>query len=88
MRRRVKQEEDASKSLLGLIKIMREELEFFRSQIGKSRWSNEELERQKLLQRQQEQKWRQTMDIFKGITWLAKMADKSTTEDNEEDCNI
>jgi hypothetical protein len=74
MRRRLKQEQEASKSMLNLINLMREELILFREQINKGRLSNGELERQKLLQRQQELKWRQTKDILKGIKWLADIA--------------
>ncbi len=73
MRHRLKQEQEASKSMLNLINVMREELNLFREQITKGRLTNEELERQKLLQRQQEQKWRQAKDIFKGIKWLAEI---------------
>ena len=73
MRQRLKQEQEASKSMLNLINVMREELNLFIEQITKGRLTNEELERQKLLQRQQEQKWRQAKDIFKGIKWLAEI---------------
>lgn len=82
MRRRLKQEQDASKSMWDLISIMREELTLFREQIGRGRLSNEEFERQKLLQRQQEQKWRQARDIFKGIKWLAENVDDTEDEEN------
>jgi hypothetical protein len=82
MRRRLKQEQDASKSMLDLINVMREELTLFREQIGRGKLSNEEFERQKLLQRQEELKWRKARDIVKGIKWLAENVDD--TEDEEE----
>ena len=82
MRRRLKQEQDALKFMLELINVMREELRLFREQVGKSRLTSQELERQKLLQREQEQKWRQAKDVFKAIRWLA---DTGNSEDVEED---
>lgn len=82
MRLRLKQEQDASKSMLGLINIMKEELRLFREPITKGGFSSDELERQKLLLRQEEQKWRKTKDILKGIKWLAEIF---ATEDAEED---
>lgn len=75
MRSRLKQEEDASKSMLDLINIMKDELQLFREQMNKGKPSSEELERQKLLQRQEELKWREARDIIKGIKRLADIAD-------------
>ena len=75
MRWRLKQEQAASISMLGLISAMREELQLFREQLSKGKLTSEELERQKLLQGKQEHQWRIARDFFKGIGRLLERSE-------------
>lgn len=74
MRWRVKKEQAASASMAQMVNLMREELDLFRKQIQSGHLSSQEIERQKLLQRQGELQWRKTLDAIKGLKWLAKLA--------------
>jgi len=74
MRRRLKQEQEASQSMAELINTLREELELFR----KRSMTNEELQRQKVLVQREKQQWKQITDIGKAIGWILEYSeDKS-----------
>ena len=75
MRRRLKQEREASQSMANLIKTLKEELELFRKQSK----TNEDVERQKLLVLREQQQWKQIVDVGKAIGWILEH-----TEDVEE----
>jgi hypothetical protein len=77
MRRRLRQEQEASKAMANLINTLREELELFRNQSKTS----EDLERQKLLARKERQQWNRMKDVFKAIGWFVEHAED---EENEE----
>jgi hypothetical protein len=73
MRRRLKQEQELSKSMAELVNTLREELELFRKQSKTS----EDIERQKLLAQQGKQQWKQLTDIAKGIGWFLKQVEEN-----------
>lgn len=74
MRRRLKQEQEASQSMAELINTLREELELFR----KRSMTNEELQRQKVLVQREKQQWKQITDIGEAIGWILEYSeDKS-----------
>ena len=74
MRWRLKQDHDASKSMLNLIQLMSHEHKLFREERSLGRLSNESLAQQKLLQEQQKLQLRQTLATIQGIKWLADIA--------------
>lgn len=75
MRRRLKQEQEFSKTMAKLINTLREELKLFRK---KSSTSND-IERQKLLLKKEQHQYRKFKDFAKTIGWLIEKA-----EDEEE----
>jgi hypothetical protein len=70
MRKRLKQEEKFSKSMANLINTLREELELFRKQS----MTSEEIKKQELLFKREQQQWKQITDIGKVIGWAIKQA--------------
>jgi len=80
MRRRLKQEQEFSKSMANLINTLREELELFRKQS----MTSEDLKRQELLFKQGQQQWKQITDIGKLVGWVIKQAQNEEDENNEE----
>jgi hypothetical protein len=80
MRRRLKQEQEFSKSMANLINTLREELELFRKQS----MTSEDLKRQELLFKQGQQQWKQITDIGKLVGWAIKQAQNEEDENNEE----
>ena len=80
MRRRLKQEQEFSKSMANLINTLREELELFRKQS----MTSEDLKRQELLFKQGQQQWKQITDIGKLVGWVIKQAKNEEDENNEE----
>lgn len=78
MRRRLKQEQEFSKSMGRLINTLREELQLFR----KKSMTNDDLKRQQLLAQKGQQQWKRMKDVARGIGWfLDRMED---TEEEEE----
>ena len=78
MRQRQKQDRELMDKQAELIGTFKEELDFFRTQFNRREQSNltkQELERQRLLQRQSEQQWRQLRDIGKVVGWMLKQDD-------------
>jgi ABC-type transport system involved in cytochrome bd biosynthesis fused ATPase/permease subunit len=75
MRRRLKQEREFSQSMANLINTLREELQIFRKQS----MTSEDLKKQELLVRKEEQQWKQITDIAKGIYRVLK-----DSEENED----
>jgi hypothetical protein len=71
MRRRLKQEQQLSKSMAKIISTLREELRLFR----KKSMTNEDLERQKLLAQKEKQQWNQMRDVAKAVGWLLERAE-------------
>ena len=71
MRRRLKQEKEASKAMANLVSTLREELELFRNRSK----TNEDLERQKLLVEKERQQWNKMKDVSKAIGWLIEHAE-------------
>jgi len=76
IRRKLEQEREFSKSMVNLIKTLREELELFQKQP----MASEDIKRQELLFKQGQQQWKQITDIGKAIGWIFEHADE-----NEED---
>jgi len=71
MRRRLKQEREASQSMANLINTLREELELFRKQFKTS----EDSKRQRILAQQEQQQWNRMKDVFKAFGWMLEHAD-------------
>lgn len=76
IRRRLKQDREASKSMALLINTLREELQLFRKQSQTS----EDIQRQKLLTQREQQQWKRIVDVGKAIGWLWE----HTEEENED----
>jgi hypothetical protein len=72
MRRRLKQEREASQLMANLINTLREELELFKKQSK----TNEDIERQRLLARREQQQWNQIKDIGKAIGWILEHSEE------------
>jgi len=81
MRRRLKQQQDFSKSFVKLVNTLREELKLFRKQSKGVSATGQELEKQKILAQKEQQQWNQLKDIAKGIGWILE----HTEEDYEEE---
>ena len=77
MRRRLKQEQEFSKSMAKLINTFREELKLFR----KSSKTDEDIERQKLLLKRGKHQWNQLKDIGKLGKFLLEHTDDSEEEE-------
>jgi len=75
MRRRLKQERKFSRSMANLISTLREELELFRKQS----MTSEDIKRQRLLARREQQQWNRMKDVAKAIGWFLDYV-----EDTEE----
>lgn len=80
MRRRLKQEQESSKSMAKLINTLREELKLFR----KSSKTDEDIKRQKLLLRKGQHQWNQLKDLGKLAKFLLEHTDDSEEEDEDE----
>jgi ABC-type transport system involved in cytochrome bd biosynthesis fused ATPase/permease subunit len=78
MRKRLSQEQEFSKSMANLINTLREELKLFRKKSSTS----DDIERQKLLFKKEQQQWNQFKDIAKAIGWFMEQAENE--EDEEE----
>jgi hypothetical protein len=81
--RHAMKQEKLSKTMLDLVNDMRKELRIFRVQANKSSLSSEELKKQQLLLREQEQKWKQVNDLAKGFKWFVEMSQTSNEEDED-----
>ena len=77
MRKRLRQEQEFSKSIANLINTLREELKLFRNPS-----TNNVIERQKFLLKKEQQQWNQIKDIAKTIGWFMEQAENE--EDEEE----
>jgi phage regulator Rha-like protein len=77
MRRRLKQDREASQSMAKLINTLREELELFRKQSKTS----EDIERQKVLAKKEQLQWKQVVDVGKAIGWLLEYTEETEEED-------
>jgi len=77
MRKRLRQEQEFSKSMANLVNTLREELKLFRNPS-----TSNNIERQKLLFKKEQQQWTQIKDIAKAIGWVMEQAEN---EENEEE---
>lgn len=77
MRRRLNQEREFSKSMARLIDTLREELQLFR----KKSMTNEDMERQNLLARREQQQWNRMKDVAKMIGWFLEHAEEREEEE-------
>ena len=71
MRRRFKKQQEFSKSFVGLVNTLREELQLFR----KKSMTSDDLKRQKLLAQKEQQQWKRMSDIAKAIGWILEHAE-------------
>jgi hypothetical protein len=71
MRWRIKKDERASTEMAQVMKLMHEELELFRKQIQTGQLTSQDLIRQKNLQTQNDQAWKNVLNFLKAAK-LAK----------------
>lgn len=79
-----KQQQEFSKLFAKLVDTLREELKMFRKQSKGVSATRQEIEKQKILAKREQQQWNQLKDIAKGIGWILELAENDYEEGNEE----